>query len=65
MVSSHPLLPHPSYVPVSFSAYYSHSRSAYGLLPNLGSKFDFPHIVIHVQHLHIVYLIIPSADDVI
>jgi D-alanyl-D-alanine dipeptidase len=31
----------------------------------MGSKFDFPHFVMHVQHLHVVYLMIPSAADVI
>jgi len=31
----------------------------------MGSKFDIPHIVMHVQHLHIIYLTIPSAADII
>jgi len=31
----------------------------------MSSKLDFPHIVMQVQLFHIVYLMIPSAVDVI
>jgi hypothetical protein len=49
----------------TFLTHYSHTLSAYSLLFNIGSKLDFPHNFMQVQHLHIVYLTIPSAADII